>query len=438
MKLLHLFLAASITANAAWLVITLRHHTDHNSQSQQQSVQINANATTPTGGAAPTQTTRIDTAQPLAVALNSNDPEALRDALRAAGIDDELVRRLVSMRIWKNYETRFKSLQNQIQTDDSVWWKQSDRSRFGSQSKEQRDELRRLQKEMQEESERLLGPAANQAQNQWLDKRFSFLSPEKRALLQQTEQDYSELMGEINNETQGFQLPSDREQLRFLEEEKRRDLEALLSPEELRAYELRNSQTAQQLRWKMTRMDATEEEYLKIFALQKDYDEIYNPRHNYAEPIERDQVYWKARQEAEKALNAQIQATIGDERYTDYILSNDHGYQQVQAATRRFGLPEDTPRKIYALRSEIPTAANAIADDTSLSYEQKTSQLAALAETARNQIRAQLGSEAAEVILKNGSFRWINQLEKGEIATYDINGSQSMRRLPKPPAVKKP
>src|SRR5690606_8329296 len=90
---------------------------------------------------------------------------------------------------------------------------------------------------------------------------------------------------------------SDREQLRFLQEEKRRDLESLLSPEELRAYDLRNSPTAQQLRWKMTKMNATEAEYLQIFDLQQNFDALYSHNTPFAEPVERDQAYWKARQE---------------------------------------------------------------------------------------------------------------------------------------------
>ncbi|MFH1496719.1 MAG: hypothetical protein ABII82_02725, partial [Verrucomicrobiota bacterium] len=84
------------------------------------------------------------------------------------------------------------------------------------------------------------------------------------------------------------------------------------------------------------------------------------------------------------------------------------------------------------LRTDIPAAAAAIADDTSLDDTQKRARLADLAATAREQIRARLGSEAADVILKNHSFNWIKELEKGTITTYDIDGKQSTRRLPKP------
>ncbi len=440
MKALPLFLVASLAANAAWFTTSLLRTpgsttTLDPATGRSSSGQPTLSGSRPAAGAT---TTTSSTDRSLSAAFKSDDPEQLRDALRAAGVDDDIVRQLVGARIWKKYEARFKALQNNPSVNASTWWKNPDGSRYQGLTKEQREESRRLQKEIKEESERLLGATNTVNQNPWLERQYGFLPTDKRELLQQTEQDYNELIGEINQETQGFQLPSDREQLRFLEEEKRRDLVALLTPEELRAYDMRNSSTAQQLRWKMTKMDASEEEYVQIFDLQKNFDDQYNPSSNYQDVVERDQAYWKARKEAEKDLNAQIQATIGDQRYLDYVMSNDHGFQQVQAATLRLGLPEDTPRKIYSLRADIPDSANSIAADTNLSYEQKTAQLTQLATTARDQIRTQLGAEAAEVILKNNSFRWINELEKGNIITYDADGGQSSKRLQKPPAAKKP
>ena len=435
MKALPLLLATSLVANAAWFTTTLLRPSD-----TPDSPAATARASRPGDPAASRGSTAraSGTDDPaLAAAFKSDDPEQLRDALRALGVDDALVRQIVGMQLWKSYETRFKALRNQPDANAAEWWKNPDHSGTRGQTREQREETRRLQRELQAENERLFGPPDVQS-NPWLERQYGFLPAEKRRLLQQTEQDYNDLIGEINNETSGFMLPSDREQLRFLQEEKRRDLESILSPEELRDYDLRNSPTAQQLRWKMTKMNATEAEYLQIFDLQKNFDELYSHNTPFAEPVERDQAYWKARQEAEKELNAQIRATIGQERYLDYVMSNDHGFQQVQAATQRLGLPEDTPRKLYALRNETPAAANRIADDTTLSYDEKRAALTRLAETARSEVRARLGSEAADIILKNHSFRWIADLEKGNITTFDENGGQHGRNLSKPPPVKKP
>lgn len=442
MKALPLLLATSLAANAAWFASTLLRPPSAEARSAAGNIAgATASGHPSTSTGSPSAITAAPSDKTLALALNSDDPAQLRDALRAAGVDDETVRQLVSQRIWKKYQSRLQALQTQTQPDPAVWWKNPEQLRHQRQfqTKEQRETSRELHKAIQAETEALLGKPASPQINPWQQRQYGFLADEKRELLQRVEQDYNELIGEVNNETLGFQLPSDQEQLRFLNEEKRRDIESVLSPEELRAYDLRNSPTAHQLRWKMTLMDATEEEYLQIFDLQKDFDAVYNQQNNYGGPQpERGPDYWKERQAAEKELNARIRATIGDDRYTEYVVGNDHGYQQLQAAARRLGLPEDTPRQVFALRQEIPTAAAAIADDTTLDDAQKRARLAELAETARAQVRARLGSEAADVILKNHSFNWINELEKGTITTYDIDGRQSTRRLPKPAPVKKP
>ncbi|MFH1500257.1 MAG: hypothetical protein ABII82_20825, partial [Verrucomicrobiota bacterium] len=384
MKALPLLLATSLAANAAWFAGALLRDTP-----------VDANPVTARPASAGhaghhSATTASPADQTLAAALNSDDPVQLRDALRAAGVDDELVRQLVGHRIWKKYQSRLAALQqNQTKPDPAIWWKNPEHLRHQRQhqTREQREASRDLHKAIQAETESLLGKhPAQPPDNPWLQRQYGFLPPERRELLQRTEQDYNELIGEVNNETMGFQLPSDQEQLRFLHEEKRRDIEALLSPEELRAYDLRNSQTAQQLRWKMTLMDATEQEYLQIFDLQKDFDAVYNPPNSFGGPQpDRPPDYWKQRQAAEQELNARIRATIGDERYADYILGNDHGYQQLQAATRRLGLPEETPRHVYALRTDIPAAAAALADDTTLDDTQTRARLADRAATAREQ-----------------------------------------------------
>lgn len=434
MKALPLLLAASLAANAALLIGGWLRPSDGWPSLFSPTSATSGRTSTITLSGSPDGDATKASGTTLAAALKGGSPEELCAVLRAAGMDDSLVRQLVSARIWKNYEARFKALQNgNTPADPAVWWKNPEQNRNNTTTKEQREEMRRLQKLVQEENERILGKAAGANDNPWMKRQYGFLSSEKRELLQKTEQDYNELIGEINQETMGFQLPSDQEQLRFLQQEKRRDIEAMLTPEELRDYDLRNSSTANTLRWKMTLMNASEQEYVKIYDLQKDFDAIYNPQNGAPQP-ERGPDFWKQRQAAEKELNARIRATIGEDRYRDYVLGNDHGYQQLQAATRRFGLPEDTPKQVFTMREDVPASAALIADDPALTPDQKRANLAAIAEKTRDEIRSKLGAETADVILKSGSFNWINELEKGVIITYDIDGKQSTRRIADKPA----
>lgn len=442
MKPLPLLLAASLVANAALVTVSLRKDSGSGESSSATAKASGGTASASTKPRSGTSSAaEIKLPDELVAALNGNDPEALRDVLRAAGLSDDMVRSIVQMRLWKKYEDRFKALNPQQNNDpNKPWWKEdrNQQNRWnGGLTKAQREEQRRLQREIQDETERLFGKDPNQ--NRWQDQRLAFLPSEKRQALQQIQQDYQELMSEIQQDSQGFRLPSDSEKLRFLQEEQKRDIEALMTPDELRAYELRNSNTANQLRWKMTQYDATEQEYLAIYPLQKAFDEKYNQQNNdpfgYTDNSEqRDQNYWKARQEAEKQLQEQIRSLIGEERYADSIRRQDQDWQQLEAATRRLALPADTPQKLFAVRDTVAASVQQIADNPNFTADQKKQELAAIASATRDQVRAALGEEGAQAYFKNNGMNWLKELEKGNTITFrkDSPGYNS-KALPKDP-----
>ncbi|HTJ78726.1 MAG TPA: hypothetical protein VL357_06990 [Rariglobus sp.] len=431
MKTLPLILAASLLANAAFVTNRVMHG----------SYQPGTTPTDTAGSAKSAMTAGANiSGRDLVAALNTDDPAALRDILRAAGFSDDMVRTLVQMRIWKRYEARFKALQPKPDSDpNKPWWKDDARQSnwYGNMTKAQRDEMRQLQKDQRDEMARVLGPDKNGNNGGWQDPRLAFLPSEKRQQLQQIQQDYQELMGEVQQDMQGFQLPSDREKLRYLQEQQKADMDALMTPEERRNYDLRMSQTAQNLRWQMTKFDASEEEYLRIFPLQKAFDDKYNTNDSYGY-VQRDQKFWQERQEAEKQLKEQIKGVIGDDRYTEYVRSQDGDYQQLQAATRRMDLPADTAARVYSLRDDVSAGARQIADNPNLSLDQKKQALADLAGSTRDQVRTALGAEAAEAYFKNNGMSWLQVLEKGNVITFSKDGQGwSTSSINSPPAKKK-
>ena len=448
MKALPLVLAASLVANAALVTVHFRGASSGSDASTGSSSRagssVNSSASGKSSASAADQAAAAAAALKLpphlVATLNTGNAEALRDFLRAAGFSDDLVRSIVQMRIWKNYETRFKALNPQANDDpNKPWWKDDrNQNRYGSMTKAQREESRRLQHEVRDESERLLGPD----NSRWQDQRLSFLPLEKRQSLREIQQDYQELMSDVQQEMNGFRLPADVEKLRFLQEEQKRDIEALMTPEERQAYELRMSPTAQQLRWKMTQYDATEAEYTAIFPLQKAFDEKYNPRNNdpYGDQPQRDQNFWKERQQAEKQLQDQIKTLLGEQRYAESIRLQDNDYQQLEAATRRLELPTDTAKQIYSLRETTSSAALQIADNPGLDTDQKKAALATLAATTRDQVRARLGAEGAEAYFKNNGMTWLKEIEKGNTVTFNADSSnwntKSLPKEPKKPAAK--
>ncbi len=421
MKALPLLLAASLVANAALITTVVIRPLGKSTAT---------GGTSHSGSKTSIATTRHGTGNvttdDLIAALNSNDPEALRDILRAAGLSDDMVRSFVQMRIWKRYEDRFKALQPKPDPN-KPWWKDDPRQQngwFGGMTKAQREEMRKLQREVKDESERILGPDKNNnGFGGWQDPRLSFLPAGKRKQLQDIQQDYGELISEVQQNMQGFQLPSDREKLRYLQAEQKRDLEAIMSPEERQSYDLRMSQTAQNLRWQMTRFDATEEEYMKIFPLQKAFDDQYNVNDLYGGNPDRSPDFWKQRQEADKQLKEQMRAAIGEDRYKDYLRSQDNDYQQLQAAARRMELPPETATRIYDLRDNVVTSAKQIADNPNIAADQKKQALATLADSTRDQVKAALGQEAADAYFKNNGMGWLKEIAKGNVVTFNEGGN---------------
>ena len=421
MKALPLLLAASLVANAT-LITTVVIRSPGNSTatgSASRSSSKTSIATTKHG-------TGKVTTDDLIAALNSNDPESLRDILRAAGLSDDMLRSFVQMRIWKRYEDRFKALQPKPDPN-KPWWKDDPRQQngwFGGMTKAQREEMRKLQREVKDESERILGPDKNNnGFGGWQDLRLSFLPAEKRKQLQDIQQDYGELISEVQQNMQGFQLPSDREKLRYLQAEQKRDMEAIMTPEERQSYDLRMSNTAQNLRWQMTRFDATEEEYTKIVPLQKAFDDQYNVNDPYGGNPDRSPDFWKQRQEADKQLKEQMRTAIGEDRYKDYLRSQDNDYQQLQAAARRMELPPETATRVYDLRDNVAAAAKQIADNPNIATDQKKQALATLADSTRDQVKAALGQEAADAYFKNNGMGWLKEIAKGNVVTFNEGGN---------------
>jgi hypothetical protein len=432
MKLLPLLLAASLVANAAFVTTrAMRTSAAQTKDDRRTQSSAPASTRTSTGGQPDSAIVRTD----IIAALKTNNIEALRDLLRDADLPDEIVRSIVSSVIWSRYREQIHAMQPKPDPN-KPWWKNEQNDWYTNTSREQRAEMRRIQRESENEMLRLLGP--NKDNSGWgpQDTRLSFLPESKRKAFQDIDQDYQDLIQEAQQEMQGFRLPSDAEKIRFLQEEQKRDLAAILTPAELADYELRMSPTAQQLRWKMTRFDGTEDEYRKIFALQKTFDSTQQTD-AWGNLINQGPDDWKKRQEGEKQLAAQIKEALGPERYAEYARSQNNEYQQLTAAAKRFALPPETAIQVYNLRNDVSAESQRIVDNGSLGPDQKKQALADLAKKTREQVRTSLGVEAADAYLKYG-MNWLNNVEQGNAITFSEdgrqNGTRPIPREPKKPA----
>lgn len=408
MKALPLILATSLLVNAG-LVATV-------AVRYSKGIDLSAPFSIRAGSGAQVGAVTSATVSDLAAAFNNDDPVKLRDFLRSAGLPDDVVRLLVTRRIHKKYEPRYRALRPAAASVDSGKFWKAPRWSQPSLSAAQRKALTQLQWDERDEVQRVLGAAPGSGSDSGRD----FLPEKKRRDLAQIEQDYGQLIGEVQRNEQGFETAADREKLRYLREEQQKDIVALLSPTEYQDYQMRESNTANQLRWQLSNFDASEDEYRKIFALQKTFDDQYNTGDNSQGPE-----FWQQRNKAQEALNAQIKDALGDDRYAAYQRSQNNDYRQLQAATARFNLPADTADRVYSLQDDAVAGGKQIAADSSLTTAQKKQALAALADTIRGQVRSNLGDEATDAFFANNGMSWLKSLGQGQVITNISGGGWS-------------
>jgi hypothetical protein len=235
---------------------------------------------------------------------------------------------------------------------------------------------------------------------------LAFLSPGKREELRRILQDYEEMTAQFG--ANGIVLPSDRERLRLLAAEKERDLAALLTPAEKLEYELRTSATAATVRTRYGEGLATEDDFRKVYALQKAFDEKF-PAEALAGRANPELV--QARAAAQRQLQDDLRAALGDKAYDALRRAADSDLRTVDALVGRLGLPTAITDQIAATREALAAESQRISQDAALPMPERRNQLQGLAQRARTELTQALGTEAAEAYAQRSA--WLGLLQAG-------------------------
>lgn len=235
---------------------------------------------------------------------------------------------------------------------------------------------------------------------------LAFLSPEKRTALRRITQDYDEMMAKFS--AGGVQLASDKEKLKLLRAERDRDIAALLTPAELADYELRTSPSAATLRARYGDAIATEDDFKKLYALQKAYDEKF-PADALTGRLTPETM--RARSEAQQQLQADIRTAVGDESYAALRRATDSELRTLDSLVSRLGLPANTTDRVATARETYAAESQRINADTTLTPADRRAQLQALATKAKSDLNSTLGTEVADAFAPRAS--WVGMLQNG-------------------------
>ena len=329
-------LGVSVLANIAFVVRPWMTSTDSAADSTAKSSPNQRSAavsqkSTPSGKSA-----AVDSKAPVAGrSLNSDDDlRALVTDLRAAGLPAKSIHAILAALLTEQMRASFAKV---------PFWQRM------SPNKETTIAQQAAARAMQTKLEQILGADGRQSVTMdpvLREQRYGSMSDEKLEAVLKVERDYQEMQANASR-TSAYNIDdigAQMEQYRLLTKEKLSDLASLLSPVELEAYELRNSNSARRVQEGVRNLAVSEEEFAALFRLQKAADDA--PRPSFSQ-----------RPAARLALNEQMRAVLADERFYKFLEGSDPYYLDVaRFAEKNPTVTLPTAYQVYQLQLEAQAA----------------------------------------------------------------------------------
>lgn len=260
---------------------------------------------------------------------------------------------------------------------------------------ERRKEMAERDKLAREKSEELFPVQEEESGplSKWEDqRRWGSLAQEKRTVVEKILKAAEQHRDTFLKERGRMLTREEWEMLWTANREARNQLAKALTAEELLDYDLRNSNTAAQMRGELDSLAPTREEFLAIFRarhrLELDFED---------KPKDYDPALDAQREAAEKVCTQQIAALLGPERFADYQLSLDRGCQLLRFDGRYARISAAAVRTLY--RAFLATQTK-LKEAEALPDAEKTRRAAELKADLFSQFRRSLDEEGARRFLQ--------------------------------------
>jgi hypothetical protein len=220
---------------------------------------------------------------------------------------------------------------------------------------------------------------------------------------------------QIYDDSKGFLLDKDEETLRQLQKQREEALAQLLTPEELEEFHLRNSPTAANLRAQLHGFNPTQEEFRRLFRLQKTFDDRFNSGFDLSDPAQAD-VQVAAQEQAQQALNDEMRRALGPQRYSEYERQQDPEYTTLMQFSKRFETSPTLANRVYDMKTEAERQKLRVESDPNLTPEQRGQALGAIAQETERSVAQLMGGQTSELwqaYQRTGS-QWIRGLSDSD------------------------
>lgn len=416
MKPIVWLIAFSLTANALLAGYWLKSR--HNAPASEVSGDASQLASTGEKKSSPANTTEIASSvtsgEQASVAssmaswkdIQSSDLKEFVRRLRAAGCPKETIQDIILAEV----NSRFAARSRELWRDRSKiveFWRVGNSIRRSEELKQSRERWRKdreLQKEKSALLVELLGVDPEKEQRladgydepmDWQAQRVSFVPESKRDAVLKLLEQFDEKSQDMSERNRGLWDAQSLSEQRQLEAGKLAALAQVLTPQELREYELRQSQTASQLSYDLRDLSINRDQYEAIFDIYKKYGDTAYNYDNYGD--------------SQKAMKMELAAALGTDMAKQYERSHDYNFQKLTRFAKKNELPADTADKVFDYKGTAEAGAKQLRDDKTMDPAQRQAALQQIRSETEATLKQTLGEKAYKSYLNNGGW-WINSL----------------------------
>jgi hypothetical protein len=243
----------------------------------------------------------------------------------------------------------------------------------------------------------------------YMERQFGSLSPEDREKISDMQSRFSEAQSAIYAKAGGHIDQDTQAELKAVQKKFRDELAGVLTPEQIKDYELRSSEIANQMRWQLSAFEPDEKEFRAIFEYKQALESLNPPRNPDDDTPRPTPEEMKARQQKQKDLEAALAQTLDADRMKEFKLGQNWEYQNLLEA----GVAKESVFKVADIKKELETAASKVRQDKSLTPEQRTAALQAMRAETEKALAETLGERRAKAYANNGGY-WLRNLAPRE------------------------
>jgi hypothetical protein len=347
--------------------------------------------------------------------LESDDYKKYIAALREFGVPERTIRDIVIADVNKLYRPKFAVLRPRKKTDkekEKFWETRTWGMNRDMTTKEQREQTRLLQKEKDELIKELLGKdvyqemAKESGYPDFMERQFGNLTAEQREKVQDIQQRFGEMSSEIYAKAEGYIDQDTQADLKKIRKKQRDELATVLTAEQLEEYELHSSDTAQQMKWQLSYFEPDEKEFRSIFKYKQSLEDLESPRGSYSEDAPKlSAEERKALSEKKKELTAEFEKVLDPDRLKEFKLQEDYAYRNLFEA----GVPKENVFKVADMKTQSEEAAKKVRSDKTMTPEQRSEALKAIADEAKKELANLLGERRGKAYVNNGGW-WLRNI----------------------------